>query len=241
MKHEPASTVLDALGVRPLARALGVSAGYVGQWQMSKACKGTDGRIPPSMREAVLEFAREKNVTIVTKELVYMEPKKKSGGRYAREKGARHERHVVKLLKDADIDAHKVPLSGAVEGYPGDVLIEHPSLGRIIVQCKNGKQGRAYSGINAALGIWDCIHVTGKTGTEMIGMPWDEFIRFLHGEHQSPLQVERIRCTNKMLDDAIAGHDVLIYKPDRQPDRVLILLEKYREWCQVLEGKPTLL
>jgi hypothetical protein len=42
-------------------------------------------------------------------------------GRAPRQKGNRTERAVVQALKDAGIAAKRVPLSGSVVGYPGDV------------------------------------------------------------------------------------------------------------------------
>ena len=44
-----------------------------------------------------------------------------SGGAGPRRKGSRAEREVVKLLNDAGMHAKRVPLSGAAEGYEGDV------------------------------------------------------------------------------------------------------------------------
>ena len=38
-----------------------------------------------------------------------------------RRKGSNAERELVKLLREAGIPAKRVPLSGAAEGYPGDV------------------------------------------------------------------------------------------------------------------------
>ena len=54
----------------------------------------------------------------------------------SKQKGDRFERLLVKTLREAGIDAGKVPLSGAVEGFPGDVMIEdmNPAL---VCQCKH--------------------------------------------------------------------------------------------------------
>lgn len=53
-----------------------------------------------------------------------------------REKGDRFERALVKVLNEVGISSHRVPLSGAVEGYPGDILLDafDPPM---IVQCKH--------------------------------------------------------------------------------------------------------
>lgn len=44
-----------------------------------------------------------------------------NGGASPRRKGNRAEREVVKLLVDAGLSAIRVPLSGAAQGYKGDV------------------------------------------------------------------------------------------------------------------------
>jgi len=44
-------------------------------------------------------------------------------GSSSQRKGKRAEREVVRLLRDAGIPSRRVPLSGSVEGSPGDVVI----------------------------------------------------------------------------------------------------------------------
>ncbi len=44
-------------------------------------------------------------------------------GATSRRKGVRAEQTVVNILKAAGLDARRVPLSGAAEGYPGDVKV----------------------------------------------------------------------------------------------------------------------
>ncbi len=47
-------------------------------------------------------------------------------GRKSKQKGSRVERDIVKLLNQIeDVEAKKVPLSGAVKGYEGDIEISH--------------------------------------------------------------------------------------------------------------------
>ena len=45
-------------------------------------------------------------------------------GSSSQRKGKRAEREVARLLRDAGIPARRVPLSGSVEGFLGDVVIE---------------------------------------------------------------------------------------------------------------------
>jgi Holliday junction resolvase len=50
------------------------------------------------------------------------------GGRAAKQKGSREERHLAALLQEAGFAAKRVPLSGATGGrYSGDISI--PLLG----------------------------------------------------------------------------------------------------------------
>jgi len=44
-------------------------------------------------------------------------------GKSQRDKGYRGERAVVKFLQAHGISAKRVPLSGAAEGFPGDVIV----------------------------------------------------------------------------------------------------------------------
>lgn len=45
-------------------------------------------------------------------------------GKKSKRKGNRAEREVVRLLKDLGINAKRVPISGAAEGFKGDVVID---------------------------------------------------------------------------------------------------------------------
>ena len=48
-------------------------------------------------------------------------------GKPSRDKGSREERALVKALRDAGLDAKRVPLSGACEGFKQDVVVwENP-------------------------------------------------------------------------------------------------------------------
>jgi len=53
-------------------------------------------------------------------------------GKQQRDIGMRFERKVVNLAKDAGLEAYRVPLSGAAEGFKGDVIIKK---GREIQPC----------------------------------------------------------------------------------------------------------
>jgi len=63
-------------------------------------------------------------------------------GKASRDKGARFERAVVQALTEYGIDANRVPLSGAVDGYPGDVLVRpHWADQPLTLECKSRASG----------------------------------------------------------------------------------------------------
>jgi hypothetical protein len=62
------------------------------------------------------------------------------GGGAPRRKGNRVEREVLALLKEAGLEARKVPLSGSAPGYPGDLEVELPGLGKVVVEVKARKR-----------------------------------------------------------------------------------------------------
>jgi hypothetical protein len=66
---------------------------------------------------------------------------KSRGGRAPRDKGARLERALVRLLQDSGLGAERVPLSGAAGGsYSGDLTV--PLLGRdLVVEAKSRRDG----------------------------------------------------------------------------------------------------
>ncbi len=62
------------------------------------------------------------------------------GGKGPRRKGNRVEREVLALLKEAGLEARRVPLSGSAPGYPGDLEVEVPGLGKVVVEVKARKR-----------------------------------------------------------------------------------------------------
>ncbi len=58
------------------------------------------------------------------------------GGKRPKRKGTRAEREILKLLKEAGLEAKRVPLSGSAPGYPGDLVAHLPGLGEVVVEVK---------------------------------------------------------------------------------------------------------
>jgi Holliday junction resolvase len=57
-------------------------------------------------------------------------------GKSPRQKGDRLEREVVKLLQAAGVPARRVPLSGSIAGYPGDVVVTVAGRDHVL-ECKS--------------------------------------------------------------------------------------------------------
>jgi hypothetical protein len=62
------------------------------------------------------------------------------GGKAPRRKGNRVEREVLALMREAGLEARRVPLSGSAPDYPGDLEVDLPGLGRLVVEVKARKR-----------------------------------------------------------------------------------------------------
>ena len=70
------------------------------------------------------------------------------GGKASRDKGANFEREVVNWHKDRNVEAERIPLSGAVKGnYSGDLKIGPPQA--LLAECK--RRARAWQDLYDAL------------------------------------------------------------------------------------------
>ena len=70
------------------------------------------------------------------------------GGKASREKGANFEREVVNWHKDRNVEAERIPLSGAVKGnYSGDLKIGPQQA--LLAECK--RRARAWQDLYDAL------------------------------------------------------------------------------------------
>ena len=63
-------------------------------------------------------------------------PRPRKAGRGPRRKGNRVEREVLALLRGAGLEARRVPLSGSAPDYPGDLEVNLPGLGKVLVEVK---------------------------------------------------------------------------------------------------------
>lgn len=63
-------------------------------------------------------------------------------GKFSRDKGSRFERETVSIFRAYGLQADRIPLSGAAEGFKGDVrLIDHNEC-HLRVECKKRASGQ---------------------------------------------------------------------------------------------------
>jgi len=91
----------------------------------------------------------------------------------SRDKGLRIEREVVNRHKDIGVVARRVPLSGAAEGYPGDVIIADHFTGEV----KARKAG--FKSIIDWLGDNDILFLRPDGDTPYVFMPWETYIQLI--------------------------------------------------------------
>ena len=88
-------------------------------------------------------------------------------------KGNTFEREIVNQLREAGIEARRVPLSGAVPGYEGDLRMAVGGLDRK-AECKRRK--RAFGTLSTMLGVNDFLCVRDDRAPALMVMTIETFI-----------------------------------------------------------------
>jgi Holliday junction resolvase len=103
---------------------------------------------------------------------------KKKQGRSNKIKGSRVEREIVHLHKDNNIDAKRVPLSGAVEGYKGDIIVSLPNK-ELVAEVKARKNGNGFTTIEKWLGDNDILFLKRNNKESLVVLPFNVYINIL--------------------------------------------------------------
>lgn len=103
-------------------------------------------------------------------------------GKSSKRKGGVYERRVVRDHTEADIPARKIPLSGAVAGYKGDVMIAEELQGEVKARKKaNGfKVVRDWLGDNDLLFLQEISSKGVKSPKPLVVLPWDRYVELMH-------------------------------------------------------------
>ncbi|MEK9909142.1 MAG: hypothetical protein VW498_02140 [Candidatus Thalassarchaeaceae archaeon] len=103
-------------------------------------------------------------------------------GKFSRDKGARVERKIVNALREAGIDASRVPLSGSAGGrFAGDVDIRHRGK-KIRGEVKSRKNGAGFSVLQNWLDGADILFCHQNNKEPIVVMPISKFINIMGEE-----------------------------------------------------------
>lgn len=241
---EPAAWIIRRMGgVRALARALGVSPEAVSKCNRPADRGGTAGRMPRAWwpKLTALAITRGLPVEVVRTRLRVSERpptkriQKDNAVHASKRKGDRFERQVVDDLMAAGLKAHRVPLSGAVAGYHGDVRVDAADGRMWVVQCKITTNRRNAAGRDGgAAGRGAIVRFLSQVsfglveagGVTYLAMRRDVFVAMLCGTSPSAVNVPRlVTARAKGVADAIAGHDALVFRRDQAREWMALVRE----------------
>lgn len=105
-------------------------------------------------------------------------------GKSQRDKGARFERHIVNTAKEHDLDALRVPLSGATIFAKGDVVVTGKSGVKWTLEAK--KRGNGFKQIYTWLETEaaDALVIGADNKPPLVVLPMADFFDLLAGRHQ---------------------------------------------------------
>lgn len=103
--------------------------------------------------------------------------------RGSRRKGAKIEREIVDAHVAIGIPAKRVPLSGAAEGWKGDVRIAHVT-GELMAEVKARASGAGFAVLERWLGGMDLIFLRRDRREPMVAMSWRTYARLIGGNHE---------------------------------------------------------
>lgn len=241
---EPASEIIRRLGgVRALARALGVSPEAVSKCNRPADRGGTAGRMPRAWWPKLTTLAETRGlppgVVRMRLRLAAKKPtrwvEKENAVHASKRKGDRFERQVVADLVAAGLKAHRVPLSGAVEGYHGDVRVDAADGRLWVIQCKITTNRRNAAGRDGgAAGRSAIVRFLSQVSfgfveagdATYVAMRRDVFVAMLRGIKPSAVNVPRlVTARAKGVADAIAGHDALVFRRDQAREWMALVRE----------------
>jgi hypothetical protein len=226
---EPAYTIIKMFGgVRAMAKIMEVSPEAVSQWNRPPIKGGYGGFIPLRFWRPIRLYARENGLVIHMKLLYTGRRKFLSKAAASKIKGDRFEFQCVNELKAAGFDAHRVPLSGAVAGYAGDVKLKAADGKDWILQCKISKRAAGRAGVAKMLGEVSIGRVVTQYGC-YVAMRRDIFFRLLRGEEIKVINWPEIKAAGTMIAHDIKGHDALVFRRDKTTMWYVLISEwRYR-------------
>jgi len=95
-------------------------------------------------------------------------------GKFSRDKGGRAERELVHKHRDIGVPAQRVPLSGAVEGYKGDLIVAG-----LRAEVKARASGEGFKTLEGWLGDNDLLFLRRDRAEPLVVLPWKTWARVL--------------------------------------------------------------
>ena len=211
-----AREALQIVGVRETARALKLSPSSVAEWTKH-------GNIPLAHRRAVAYLLRKKNRPELASRVESM-----AGGKAPRQKGDRFERDMVNALAGLPgVVARRVPLSGACEGFPGDIEILVRGF-KLLCQCKISKTGSGYVKVTDQITLQGPVTFTDSYGLKIVAMHLEDFKKRLSSIHFAAYPAGALhRAKVTIIRNALAGHHILFFRKDRGDVGVIMPLDVY--------------
>jgi len=113
------------------------------------------------------------------------EEKQRVSGRRSRDKGGRREREFVELHRAIGLDAHRVPLSGAVGGqYAGDLRISVRGV-TLTAEVKGRASGSGFVTLERWLGEHDLLLLKRDRADPLVVLPWRVWAWLLGGDSET--------------------------------------------------------
>ena len=97
----------------------------------------------------------------------------------AKRKGSRVERQIVKLHREAGVKAKRVPLSGAAEGFKGDIIVDLGMEENLIGEIKARRAASGFKTIDKWLGDNDLLFLKRDQRKPAVYMSWDTYEKLI--------------------------------------------------------------
>tara|TARA_X000001382_G_scaffold108763_1_gene84714 strand:- start:442 stop:924 length:483 start_codon:yes stop_codon:yes gene_type:complete len=112
----------------------------------------------------------------------------------AKVKGTRIENEIVALYKKEGYDAYRQPMSGAIVGFPHDVIVKDLHEGTNI-EVKARKNGEGFTQLERWKGNSDILILKRDRTSPMVVMDWELYRQYLHDIRPKETEGEEAHTT----------------------------------------------
>lgn len=137
------------------------------------------------------------------------------GGKFSRSKGIRGELALRDYLRERGYDAFRVPLSGASEGYKGDVVASKD--GKIItfeLKCRKESYTKIYELVREVFGG---IMNSSRSQLMVVSDRWEDIDRAVEGVFIHHPKYDKTLNKLVKMKELLGTADILVLKDDRKP------------------------